>query len=131
MKKLINFLFILSIYILSFVGCKVQEPCIPIEVVRDSIRTEYKLDSVYFYERDSVYLDRTKDTIYKEVFKYRYKDKLILKHDTIYQDRKIENTQIVRYVPKFYSVCTWGFFILLLCVIGLTVLKIIIKIYIK
>ena len=131
MKNLGKFLFILSIYMLSLVGCKVQEPCIPTEVVRDSIRTEYKLDSVYFYERDSIYLDRTKDTIYKEVFKYRYKDKLILKHDTIYQDRKIENTKVVRYVPKFYSVCTWGFFILLLLTIGGLVLKILIKIYVK
>ena len=85
MKNLGKFLFILSIYMLSLVGCKVQEPCIPTEVVRDSIRTEYKLDSVYFYERDSIYLDRTKDTIYKEYSKTKWlKNKFRRLDDSIY-----------------------------------------------
>lgn len=127
-----HFKLLLVIMILTiFVGCKTTQPCIPTETVRDSIRTEYKLDSIYLYERDSIYLDRTKDTIYKEVYRYRYKDKLVLKHDTVYVDKKIENTEYIKYTPTFYKVCTWGFFILLLLTIGLIILKILIKIYIK
>lgn len=128
--KFIKWLIIAVITIFT-VGCKTIQPCIPTEVVRDSVRLEYKLDSIYLYERDSIYLDRTKDTIYKEVYRYRYKDKIVLKHDTIYKDKAVENIEYVKYVPKFYSVCTWGFFILLLLVIVITVIKIIIKIYIK
>ena len=72
-------------------------------VYRDSIRTEYKLDSIYFYERDSIYLDRSSDTIYKEVWKWRYKDKIKEIHDTttvnneVYIDKVIEK----KFVPKW------------------------------
>lgn len=127
--KIKQLIFLLIMII--FVGCKAQQPCIPTEIVRDSIRVEYKLDSVYLYERDSIYLEKSKDTVYKEVFKFRYKDKLILKHDTIYQDNTIEKTNTIKYIPKFYKVCTIAFFILLLLIIAHFVLKLLVKIYIK
>lgn len=36
-------------------SCNVQD-CIPETIVRDSIVTEYKLDSIYLYEKDSVFI---------------------------------------------------------------------------
>lgn len=66
-------------------SCSTQK-CLPEIEYRDSVRIEYRLDSVYHYERDSIYLDRSSDTIYKEVFHWRYKDKIVLMHDTIYNN---------------------------------------------
>ena len=54
------------------------------EVVRDSLIVRTKLDSVYLYEKDSIFIKQKGDTVFFERFSIRYKDKLIEKKDTTY-----------------------------------------------
>ena len=81
MKKQIT---ILSVFaaLLFFSGCS---PRILVhEVVRDSLIVRTKVDSVYLYEKDSIFIKQKGDTVFFERFSIRYKDKLIEKKDTAY-----------------------------------------------
>ena len=105
--------------------------CVPIVEVRDSVRVEYKLDSVYVYQHDSIFRDRWRngDTIFvvQEKWQTRYKDKIVLQHDTIRTNEL--QVQQVEIVPKFYKGCTIALWVLLaLVVIGIAI-RIVIKIY--
>lgn len=107
-------------------GCKTIQPT---TIVRDSIRVEYRLDSVYLYERDSIYIDRyrSNDTVYitKEKWLTRYKDKIVLQHDTIYRDREQVIVQTEKVIPR------WAWYSLIACIalVAGIVIRIIIKIY--
>ena len=57
--------------------------------MRDSIRTEYKLDSIYLYEKDSIFIKEKADTIFVEKYITRYKNVFKIQTDTIYQDNKV------------------------------------------
>ena len=63
------------------------------EVVRDSLIVRTKLDSVYLYEKDSIFVKQKGDTVFFERFSIRYKDKLIYKKDTAYIN-KIEIKEV-------------------------------------
>jgi len=81
MKKQIT---ILSVFaaLLFFSGCS---PRILVrEVVRDSLIVRTTLDSVYLYEKDSIFVKQKGDTVWLERWSIRYKDKLIEKKDTTY-----------------------------------------------
>lgn len=81
MKKQIT---ILSVFaaLLFFSGCS---PRILVrEVVRDSLVVRTTLDSVYLYEKDSIFIKQNGDTVWLERWSIRYKDKLIEKKDTTY-----------------------------------------------
>lgn len=101
-------------------GCAAQKPLVKIEY-RDSVRIEQRLDSVYLYKHDSIFIDRwrSNDTIYitKERWAVRYKDKIVEIHDTITNESTTETEIAVPYVPAFYKwsawVC-WGLIALLL-----------------
>ena len=54
------------------------------EVVRDSLIVRTTLDSVYLYEKDSIFVKQKGDTFWLERWSIRYKDKLIEKKDTTY-----------------------------------------------
>ena len=54
------------------------------EVVRDSLIVRTTLDSVYLYEKDSIFVKQKGDTVWLERWSIRYKDKLIEKKDTTY-----------------------------------------------
>lgn len=99
-------------------SCKVCEPSV---IVRDSIRVEQRLDSVYFYEKDSFYIDRwrSNDTVYltNERWSIRYKDKLVEIHDTINNNSEVVKVQRERYVPGYYKFCSWAFWIIVALVI--------------
>lgn len=81
-------------------SCKVQD-CIPETIVKDSIRTEYRIDSVYRYEKDSIFIKEGRDTIFVEKYITRYKDVLKIERDTIYQDNRVVEVQEVKYVPEW------------------------------
>ena len=105
----------------------------PIVEVRDSVRTEYKLDSVYVDQHDSIFRDRWRngDTVFVQVEKWqtRYKDKIVLQHDTIRTNEL--QVQQVEVVPKFYKNCTIALWVLIaLAVVGVAA-RIVIKIYFK
>ena len=107
--------------------------CVPIVEVRDSVRVEYKLDSVYVYQHDSIFRDRWRngDTIFVQVEKWqtRYKDKIVLQHDTIRANEL--QVQQVSVVPKFYKNCTIALWILVVLGALAIAAHILIKIYLK
>ena len=75
---------VLSLFaaLLFFSGCS---PRILVrEVVRDSLIVRTTLDSVYLYEKDSIFIKQKGDTVWLERWSIRYKDKLIEKKDTTY-----------------------------------------------
>ncbi len=60
------------------------------EVVKDSLIVRTTLDSVYLYEKDSIFVKQKGDTVFLERWSIRYKDKIIEKKDTTY----INNVEI-------------------------------------
>lgn len=80
-------------------GCKTQD-CIPETIVRDSIVTEYKLDSIYLYEKDSIFIKEKADTIFVNKYVTRYKDVLKIERDTIWQENKVVEVKVEQYVPQ-------------------------------
>ncbi len=60
------------------------------EVIRDSLIVRTTLDSVYLYEKDSIFIKQRGDTVFFERWTIRYKDKIIEKKDTTY----INNVEI-------------------------------------
>ena len=92
--------------LLFFVGCKTID-CIPETIVKDSIRTEYKLDSIYLYEKDSVFIKEKADTVFVEKYITRYKDVMKIERDTIYQENKVVEVKVEKYIPTFVKVMAW------------------------
>ena len=109
-------------------GCKVQD-CIPETIVRDSIVTEYKLDSTYIYEKDSIFIKEKADTVFVEKWKTRYKDVMKIERDTIYQENKVVEVKEVlveKPIPEVVKWFAWigAFFVVFYLVkIGLWVYK--------
>ena len=95
----------------AFVGCKTVAPCIPETITRDSVRVEYKLDSVDLYERDSIFVHEKRDTVFVERWKTRYKDVLKIQRDTVIDTKTEVQVQRVRYVPKYYRFTSLAFWI--------------------
>ncbi len=115
---------------LLFPACKTQTV---IPQTKDSVRIEYRHDSIYFYRHDSIFRDRWRqgDTVYVTVEKWltRWKDKTVEIHDTI----RTQETQTieVKYVPNYYKRVSTGFWILLailVLIIGWKIAKIYFKI---
>lgn len=86
-------------------SCKVCEPIIKTEY-RDSVRTEYRRDSIRFV--DSVFVDRWRngDTVFITKLRDRYLYRDVLHTDTITIDNSTTETVQVKYVPPFYKGCT-------------------------
>ena len=115
---------------LHLVGCKTTQP---LTQTRDSVRVEFRHDSVYIWQHDSIFRDRWRagDTVFVTVEKFKtlYKDKLVEVHDTI---SLTQTEQVaVKYVPSYYKNTSTGFWILLavlVLIVGWKVAKIYFKI---
>ena len=81
MKKQIT---ILSLFVALLFFCGCSPRILVREVVRDSLIVRTTLDSVYLYEKDSIFIKQKGDTVFFERWSIRYKDKLIEKKDTAY-----------------------------------------------
>ena len=81
MKKAI---LILSVFVALLFTSGCSPRILVREVVRDSLIVRTKLDSVYLYEKDSIFIKQKGDTVWLERWSIRYKDKLIEKKDTAY-----------------------------------------------
>lgn len=108
--------------VLSMTGCASTKP---LTNTRDSVRIEYRLDSIYVYKHDSVFRDRWRagDTIYVQVEKWctRYKDKIVIQHDTI---ATTQTEQVaVKYVPDYYKNTSAGFWVLLVLLLAILAFK--------
>ena len=87
-------------------GCKTID-CIPETIVRDSIVTEYKLDSTYIYEKDSVFIKEKADTVFVEKWKTRYKDVMKIERDTVWQENKVVEVKEVLVEKPIAGVVKW------------------------
>lgn len=87
-------------------GCKVQD-CIPETIVRDSIVTEYKLDSIYLYQRDSIHIREKADTVFVNKYVTRYKDVLKIERDTIWQENKVVEVKELLVEKPIAGVVKW------------------------
>ena len=87
-------------------SCKTVD-CIPEVVYRDSIRTEYIHDSIYRYERDSIYIHQKADTVWMEKYITRYKDVMKIERDTIYQENKVVEVKEVLVEKPIAGVVKW------------------------
>ena len=96
-------------FLLCFGSCKTVAPCIPETITIDSVRVEYKLDSVYLYERDSIFVHEKRDTVFVERWKTRYKDVLKIQRDTVIDTKTDVQVQRVEVTPRFAKFCYWWF----------------------
>ena len=81
MKKQI---LILSLFAALFFTSGCSPRILVREVVRDSLIVRTKIDSVYLYEKDSIFIKQKGDTVWLERWSIRYKDKIVEKRDTAY-----------------------------------------------
>lgn len=109
--------------LLCFSGCRTVQP---IAHSRDSVRVEVRHDSVYVLQRDSVYVDRWRngDTVFVTLERWRteYREKIVMQHDTVAAERVQVVTE--RYVPKYYTRTSAGFWALLVIVLAFAAIKI-------
>ena len=124
-------LYILLLLVLAFIGCKTVAPCIQETITRDSVRVEYKLDSVYLYERDSVFIHAKKDTVWVERWKTRYKDVMKIQRDTVIDTKMEVQVQRVEVTPRFAKFCYWWFGISAFLLVAGTAIWLCKKFYVK
>lgn len=122
-------LYILLAFALS--ACKTVAPCIPETITRDSVRVEYKLDSVYLYERDSIFVHEKRDTVFIERWKTRYKDVLKIQRDTVIGTKTEVQVKTVEVTPRFAKFCYWWFGITVFILCAMVMLFICKKFYVK
>ena len=118
-------------FLLCFGSCKTVAPCIPETITIDSVRVEYKLDSVYLYERDSIFVHEKRDTVFVERWKTRYKDVLKIQRDTVIDTKTEVQVQRVEVTPRFAKFCYWWFGISAFVLVAGCVLWICKKFYVK
>lgn len=111
-------------------GCKTCE-CLPSIEYRDSIVTRYHHDTIQTYEKDSIFIHAKGDTVWRERWSIRWRDKIVERHDTIYQDRQTETVRLEKVVPTFYRTCTRGFWLMLSILIVGVVGRILVRVYLK
>ena len=111
---------------LAMVGCKTVD-CIPEVEYRDSIRTEYIHDSIYRYERDSIFIHQKADTVWMEKYITRYKDVLKVERDTVWRDNMqtiVKEVEVEKPIAPFVKWLAWWGAAALLILLLWVVLKI-------
>ena len=114
-------------------SCKTVD-CIPEVVYRDSIRTEYIHDSIYRYERDSIYIHQKSDTVWMEKYITRYKDVLKVERDTVWRDNTqtiVKEVEVEKPIAPFVKWLAWWGAAALLILLLWVVLKIYRKFFLK
>ena len=125
MKKQIT---ILSVFAALFFigGCSPR--VLVREVVRDSLIVRTTVDSVYLYEKDSIFVKQKGDTVWLERWSIRYKDKLIEKKDTTYINRvEVKEVAVpaqLNWWQKWQIRSFWWLFGVVVVVIAWQVIKI-------
>lgn len=75
-----------------------------------------KIDSVFFYAKDSVAVRSKNDTIFVDKWHIRYRDKTTC--DTIVNEKVVKETKELRVVPKYYKVVNAIFWTAILLFVG-------------
>lgn len=121
-KKLASIMLcaILALAFLTMCSCAPRIQYVT-KVQHDSVYvTKLQYDSVYV--RDSIFIDRSGDTIFKEVWRWRVKEQLI--HDTTYVSKidsipyPVEVVKVVKKTNGFTAGCTAALFLLIAAVIA-------------
>ena len=131
--KIIRFLaFAFIVLLLAWVlrGCKTCE-CLPSIEYRDSIVTRYHHDTIQTYEKESIYIHSKGDTVWRERWSIRWRDKIVERHDTIYRDQEKETVRVERVVPTYYKGVSLAFWVLVALLALATAIRILIRIYLK
>ncbi len=111
-------------------GCKTTT-CLPVTEYRDSIVTRYLHDTIQTYEKDSIYIHSKGDTVWRERWSIRYRDKIVERHDTIYQATQKHDVEIREVVPTYYKGVSLAFWILV-ALLGIgAAIRILIRVYLK
>ena len=118
--------FILTCAIIALItSCKTQSTIagtahIPqATIIRDTVMQH---DSIYVHEF------MQGDTVYVTKYRDRWRDKVVNRTDTVYVQPTIPPDKPI---PRFYKDCTWGFFILILLLLGRIALRITKAIYLR
>ena len=119
---------LLLLWLLS--GCKTCE-CLPSVEYRDSIVTRYQHDTIQTYEKDSVFILIKGDTLWRDHWSIRYRDRVVVRHDTIYKDRQSEVVRTERVVPGYYRSVSWAFWVLVALLVVAAAVRILIRVYLK
>lgn len=100
-------------------SCKTQS--ISCSHENDSVRVEYRHDSIYLWKYDSVFVSEKQrnDTIFltSEKWSIRWRDKIVEVRDTITVKETQTIVQPQPYVPTYNKNCTRGFWVLLAIII--------------
>lgn len=111
-------------------SCKTCE-CLPSVEYRDSIVTRYHHDTIQTYEKDSIFIHARGDTVWRERWSIRWRDKIVERHDTIYQDRQTETVRVEKVVPAYYKGVSLAFWMLVVLIAVATTIRILIRVYLK
>ena len=81
-------------------------------------------------QHDSIYVHEFTqgDTVYVTKYRDRWRDKVVNRCDTVYVQPTIPPDKPI---PRFYKRCTWGFFILILLLLGRIAFRIMKAIYLR
>ena len=83
---------------------------VPVESVRTEYINKLQRDSIYFYEKDSMYLKG--DTVFKYKWKYKYRDRFVrdtvLNNDTIRVPYPVEKIVIVNELHWWQESLMWA-----------------------
>ena len=103
--------------------------CLPVTEYRDSVVVRLQHDTIQTYEKDSIYIHQKGDTIYRERWSIRYRDKVVERHDTIFQATQKHDVEVREVVPSYYKGVSVAFWVLVALGAVATAIRVLIRIY--
>lgn len=102
----VKILLILSLFLCS---CKQLQQYHEHSEYDSTVQIRMLRDSIIVAQRDSVFLYRSPDSVYKEVWRIRYRDRDRLKVDTVFVEKIRTDTMIVRDCTSYKKNSRRGF----------------------
>ena len=95
-------------WMLTVLLCSILAGCtktlyVPVESVRTEYVDKLQRDSIYVYEKDSMYIKG--DTVFRDRWQYKYKDKII--HDSVFIQDTIRVPYPVEVIVKVNELHWW------------------------
>ena len=103
--------------------------CLPVTEYRDSVVVRLQHDTIQTYEKDSIYIHQRGDTVYRERWSIRYRDKVVERHDTIFQATQKHDVEVREVVPSYYKGVSVAFWVLVALGAVATAIRVLIRIY--
>ena len=117
-----------------FTSCATTK-CMPEKeyVTRDSIVYRWHSDTTIIYEKDSTYIDRSKDTILIIKWKEKTTEHISTHNDSTANSSQTDEVQkeTIEVIPTYYRNCSWIMWCLIAAIGVYAVIKIFIRIYVK